>query len=88
MDARIVQAAFHASRPQHGKPVYDLVDLGDQGFAVLALKGVHDVSGKSEGELREQAKSLLMPRRTTDYYADYQAGLRQKAKIKIYSDQL
>jgi peptidyl-prolyl cis-trans isomerase D len=88
VDERIVEAAFRASRPQNEKPVYDLVDLGDQGFAVLALKDVRDVSGKPEDKLQEQAKSLLIPRRTTDYYADYQAGLRQKAKIQIYSDQL
>ena len=88
VDARVVEAAFRAPRPEKGKPVYDLVDLGEQGFAVLALMNVRDASGKTEAGLQEQAKSLLMPRRTTDYYADYQAGLKEKAKIKIYSDQL
>jgi len=88
IDTHIIDAAFRAPRPEKDKPVYDLVDLGDRGFAVLALKGVRDESGKAEAGLREQAKSLLMPRRTTNYYADYQAGLREKSKIKIYSDQL
>lgn len=88
IDTHIIDAAFRAPRPEKDKPAYDLVDLGDRGFAVLALKGVRDESGKAEAGLREQAKSLLMPRRTTNYYADYQAGLREKSKIKIYSDQL
>jgi peptidyl-prolyl cis-trans isomerase D len=88
IDPRVVEAAFRVPRPENGKPVYDLVDLGDQGFAVLALKDVREASGKAEAGLREQAKSMLTPRRTSDTYADYQAGLKEKAKIKIYSDQL
>ncbi|MHB8536275.1 MAG: peptidylprolyl isomerase, partial [Sulfuricaulis sp.] len=88
VDARVVEAAFRAPRPVQGKPVYDLVDLGNEGFAVLALMDVRDAPDKVQAGLREQVKSLLDPRRGADYYADYQAGLREKAKIKIYSDQL
>ncbi len=88
VDPRILDAAFRAQRPANNKPVYDLVDLGDQGYAVIALESVREPSGKADNDLRQRAKSLLMQRRGDDYYTDYQEGLRQKAKIKIYSNQL
>lgn len=86
--ARIVEAAFRAPRPQGDKPVYDLINLGAQGYAVLALTRVREPSGKADGGLREQARSQLLARRGSDYYLNYRAMLREKAKIKIYSDQL
>jgi peptidyl-prolyl cis-trans isomerase D len=88
-DPRLVEAAFRAPRPDKGKPSYDLVDLGDQGYAVLALVRVSDPSGKAQNDsARQQARALLTAHRGADYYANYRAGLRQKTKIKIYSDQL
>lgn len=86
--AQIVEAAFRAPRPQGDKPVYDLINLGAQGYAVLALTRVREPSGKADGGLREQARSQLLARRGSDYYLNYRAMLREKAKIKIYSDQL
>ncbi len=88
VDPRIAEAAFRSSRPQSDKPVYDLVDLGGQGYAVLAVMRVQDPPGKMDSDVREKARSLLTSRRGPDYFADYRAGLREKAKIKIYSDQL
>ena len=87
-DSRIVEAAFRAPRPEGGKVVYDLVDLGGQGYAVLAFQRVRDPSGKAASGLQEQARSLLTMRRGVDYYSNYRAELRQKAKVKIYSGQL
>jgi hypothetical protein len=55
---------------------------------VLALLRVRDTSDKAESSVQEKARSLLLKRRGPDYYADYRAGLRQKANIKIYADQL
>jgi peptidyl-prolyl cis-trans isomerase D len=88
VELRITEAAFRAARPEGGKPVYDLVDLGPQGYAVLALLRVRDTSDKAESSVQEKARSLLLKRRGPDYYANYRAGLRQKAHIKIYADQL
>lgn len=88
MDPRIADAAFRSSWPQADKPVYGLVDLGGQGYAVLALLRVQDPSGKVDSGVREKARSLLTTRRGPDYFANYRAGLREKAKIKIYSDKL
>jgi peptidyl-prolyl cis-trans isomerase D len=88
IEARIAEAAFRAARPAGGKPVYDLVDLGPQGYAVLSVLGVREASDKAQSDAREKALALLLKRRGQDYYADYRAGLRQKANIKIYPEQL
>ncbi|MHB8741537.1 MAG: SurA N-terminal domain-containing protein [Sulfuricaulis sp.] len=88
VDPRITEAAFRSPRPQPNKPVYDLVDLGGQGYAVLALIRVQDPSGKIDNDVMEKARTLLTTRRGPDYFADYRAGLRELAKIKIYSEQL
>lgn len=88
VDSRIVESAFRASRPEGDKPLHDLVGLGDQGYAVLALRRVRDASGKLDNGLQQQARELLTTRRGSDYYANYRAGLRQKVEIKIYPDKL
>lgn len=88
VDARVAEAAFRMPRPEGGKPVYDLADLGTQGYAVLALLQVRDMSGKPDSAVLEKTRSLLSARRSTDYYANYRAGLKQKTKIKIFPDQL
>ena len=88
VDPRVAEAVFRMPQPEGGKPVYDLVDLGAQGYAVLALLQVRDTSGRPDNAALEKARSLLVTRRGPDYYADYQAGLKQKAKVKIYPDQL
>jgi peptidyl-prolyl cis-trans isomerase D len=87
-EARVAAAAFRALRPENGKPVYDLVDLGDQGYAVMAILKVRASAGKPPSALYAQAKSMLTVRRGDEYYSNYRAGLRSQAKIKIYSDQL
>lgn len=86
-DPRIAEAAFRAVRPEDGKIVYELVDLDEQGYALLALKRVRDGSEKTSNAL-QQAQSLLNARRGVDYYSNYREGLRQKTDIKIYSEQL
>jgi len=88
VDPRIVEAAFRAPRPVGGKPVYDLVDLDGQGYAVFALRQVVEPSGKIEDSAQKDARRILTSHRGADYYADYRAGLREKAKIKIFTDQL
>ena len=88
VDRRIVDAAFRAPRPAADKPVYDVVEMGSQGFAVMALKQVRDPADKKvDVATQEKARRLLGARRGADYYANYRAGLRQKAEIKIYPDQ-
>jgi peptidyl-prolyl cis-trans isomerase D len=88
IDPRIVESAFRAPRPEGDQPVHDLVELGDQGYAVVALTRVREVSGKVDTATQQQIRALLTMRRGADYYANYREGLRQKAEIKVYSDQL
>lgn len=86
IDRRIVDAAFAAPRPD-GKPVYRRVDLGPQGYAVVAVTAVHDAQA-ADPALTERVKRQLLVRRGAEYYASYRAGLRRDADIKIYPDQL
>ncbi len=88
VDPRIVESAFRAPRPEGDHPVHDLVDLGDQGYAVLALKRVRDASTKLDNGEQQQVRELLTTHRGSDYYDDYRAALRQKAEIKTYPDKL
>lgn len=88
VDPGIVESAFRASRPEGDKPVFDLVGLGNRGYAVLALKRVHDASDKLDSELLQQSRALLTTRRGSAYFANYRAGLRQQAEIKTYPDKL
>lgn len=88
VDRRIVETAFRAPRPEGDKPAYDLAGLGDQGYAVLALKRVQDASGKLDDGLQKKSRELLTTRRGSDYYENYRAGLRQKTEIKTYPDKL
>ena len=88
-DRRVVEAAFRAPRPQTGRAVYGLADLGSQGYAVFGLKRVLEGRPeKADSALRERARRLLLSRRGIEYYALYRAGLRQKVDIKIYQDRL
>ncbi len=89
VDRRIVDAAFRAQRPRSGEAVHGVVDLGNKGDAVFALKRVWD--GKPEqanAALREKVRRQLRARRGANYYANYRAGLRKKADIEIYTDKL
>lgn len=90
VDRRIVEAVFAAGRPKRaGEPVYERVDLGDQGYAVVVLYGVKDGDPvNADPALKQKAQRLLTARRGVDYYADYGVGLRQEADIKIFRDQL
>jgi len=88
VDPHIVNAAFRAPRPDGGKNVYDLVDLGGQGYAVFALERVLEPSGKAMDSAESEARRILASQRGAGYYAFYRAGLREKAKIKIFADQL
>lgn len=88
VDRRLVDAAFAAMRPADG-PVHGLVDLGPQGYAVFALEQVRDGDpAKVDAELKEKIRRQLLSRRGAEYYMHHRAGLRGKAEVKIYADQL
>ena len=89
VDARIVSAAFSVPRPQDRKPVFDRVDLGSQGYAIIALYDFKEIDpSTADSAVKERAQRLLSTRQGADYYSNYRAGLRRDADIKLYRDQL
>jgi len=89
VDRRIVEAAFAAPRPGDKQSSYNRVDLGAQGYAVVAVTAVQDAdAAKTDAAVIERVKRQLLARRGAEYYANYRAGLRRDADIKIYPDQL
>jgi hypothetical protein len=64
-------------------------DLGRQGYAVFVLEQVRDGDpAKASAELKERVRRLLLARRGADYYGFYRIGLRNRADVTIYPDQL
>ena len=89
IDRRIVEAAFRAPRPAADKPHYDLVELGSQGVALLAVSKVQDADpAKADAATVQKIRRLLTEQRGAGMYAGYRAGLRTDADIKIYRDNL
>jgi peptidyl-prolyl cis-trans isomerase D len=85
----LLEAAFRAPRPDGGNPVYELVELGREGVALIALKAaIEPEADKIDAATRERAKRMLAERRGAGYYGAYRAGLRQKAEVKIFEDRL
>lgn len=88
-DPRLVQAVFKAGRPQDGRPVYDSVSLGADGYAVFALKRVEEAApGKIDAATRNRVTQVLQARRGNDYFEAYLDGLRADRPVKIYADKL
>jgi peptidyl-prolyl cis-trans isomerase D len=89
VDRRIVEAAFAAPRPGPKQTSFNQVDLGTQGYAVVAVTAVQDADvARTDAGVMERVKRQLLARRGAEYYANYRAGLRRDADIQIYPDQL
>ena len=89
VDGRIVESAFKAARPGNGAPVYEGIDLGAQGFAIIAVTRVEEgVATNPDPSLKTQAQTTLERRDTVESYEAFMAGLRKAASIKIYNDRL
>ena len=88
-DRHVVEAAFRAARPEGGKAVYGGVELGSLGYAVYAVTRLKEGDpATADAALKTKVRQLLTARRGPDYYANYRAGLKQKADIKVYQDRL
>lgn len=89
LDRRIVEAAFQAPRPEGGRPAYGGVALGGQGYALFAVQRVKEPDlAKADAVLKDKVRKVLSARRGADYYANYRAGLRKAADVKINYDKL
>lgn len=88
-DRAVVDAAFRAPRPVDGKAAFGGVELAARGYAVYAVIRVRDGDpSKVDAATKEKAKRILTAQRGQGYYADYRAGLKKNADIKIYQDRL
>jgi peptidyl-prolyl cis-trans isomerase D len=88
-DPRLVQAVFKAARPQDGRPVYESVSLGADGYAVFALKRVEEAAtDKIDAATKNRVTQVLQARRGNDYFDAYLDGLRADRPVKIYADKL
>lgn len=79
---QIVAAAFKAPRPD-GRPVYSGVDLGAEGYAVVAVSAI-----KTSAPDKVQARQILEQHDGQDLYTAMLTHLRQSKDVKIYSDRL
>ena len=85
----VLDAAFRVPRPEAGKPAFGGVEIIGQGYAVFAVTQVRDGDpAKADAATKVKAKNILTSKRGNGYYADYRAGLKKKADIKIYQDRL
>jgi peptidyl-prolyl cis-trans isomerase D len=89
VDASLTEALFKAAHPTADKPVHGSAALADGAYAVFELRQVIE-AGPVKGDSAEAAavRRALQARRGREYYDNYRAGLRERAKVKIYQDQL
>ncbi|MDH5633865.1 MAG: SurA N-terminal domain-containing protein [Gammaproteobacteria bacterium] len=89
VDNALVSAAFAADHPVEGRQVLGDVDLGVKGAAVFAL--VRIVEGKADAASaadRKRMQETLSGRQGDGYFANFQAGLREQADVKIFPENL
>lgn len=82
LSPQVVTAAFKAPRPS-GRAIYAGVDLGAEGYAVVAVLAV-----KTAAPDKAQARQILEQHDGRDLYTAMLIHLRESKKVKIYSDRL
>ncbi|MCG6873211.1 MAG: SurA N-terminal domain-containing protein [Gammaproteobacteria bacterium] len=88
-DFRVLAAAFRAPRPAADRPAYAGVNLGEDGYGLLALRRVQEGDpAAGDPQLRKAASDLLGRQRGYGQFLDYRADLRAKADLSIHEDQL
>ncbi len=89
-EARDVAAlVFSAPAPQGGAPAFGGGAIAGERYAVFRLSGV--TLGNPEqvdDPERERVAGALQRRRGFEYFLSFQTGLRQRADIKVYAEQL
>jgi len=89
VEAPLLQALFKTAHPNGTRPACGSADLADGAVAVFAVTRVLEPE-KVDIKSAEAAtiRRTLEAHRGQEYYNDYRASLRQRAKINIYKDQL
>ncbi|MEA3291829.1 MAG: hypothetical protein U9Q71_05935, partial [Pseudomonadota bacterium] len=89
VERQVAEAVFSVRTPAEGQTIYGGTALPNGDYAVYALHEVRagDPAQAPEAQ-REQVRQLLLGRNGPEFYQALLEGLRQRAKIKIYEDQL
>lgn len=89
IDGALVKAAFTMPRPQPGKPDVQLVDLGNQSYALLQLDAVVDGDpSKLDAKTREAARKSLAQSSGASVAREFIAALRKETTITVSEDKL
>ncbi len=84
----IVQAAFRLPRPDQGKPVFEVVTMGD-GNAIVALNDVRDGDPASASvEERETMKRNLLAAQAQAEFRSYLEAAKDDISVEIHEDQI
>ena len=87
----ILQAVFNAPRLAPGRAYYGGIGLGDGSYAVFALESVSDeIDMESEDVIaaRESVRESLKRRHGSGYFGSLVEGIKGRASIKIYEQNL
>jgi peptidyl-prolyl cis-trans isomerase D len=80
---------FRVPAPDDQQPTYGGVALDDGGYVLFRVTAVEPGdSSQADDQLKQRVANALKQRRGLDDYLSYRAGLRDKADIKVYADQL
>jgi peptidyl-prolyl cis-trans isomerase D len=89
IDSALVGAAFTMPRPEAGKPVFRLVPLADDAYALVRLDAVTDGDpAKLDAKTREGARTALARARGTLLSSEFVDALRKNTEISIAEDRL
>ncbi len=85
----IVAKEIFRAEPPGSAPTYGSVTVADGSYVLYRLKEVQSGdAGAADESTVEQIENSLARRRGVDYFASYQKGLRDSAKIEIFEENL
>jgi peptidyl-prolyl cis-trans isomerase D len=85
----IVAKEIFRAEPPGSTPTYGSVTVADGSYVLYRLKEVQSGdAGAADEPTVEQIENSLARRRGVDYFASYQKGLRDSAKIEIFDENL
>lgn len=89
LDSQLVAEVFRLARPAEGKPTTGMAALGNQGFALVQLKAVHDGdASKVDAAGRDQVRQQLQQAAAAQAARSFVASLRKQTKIQIAEDRI
>lgn len=87
--ALVVAKEVFRAKTAAPEPLYGSVTLADGSYVLFRLKEVRPGAADAADEAtEEQISNSLDRRRGIDYFASYQSGLRDNAKIEIFEENL